>query len=424
MQYGGAGDGSAKGEAMAHRHDEEHDAHDAHSGGHDGHGPDHPHGDGHEQALGDHAREPGQDHGHDHDHEHGHEHGGAHASEREHGHRHGGGALGRLREAIPFFHGHSHGEVNVDAALEGSDRGIWALKVSLIGLGVTALFQIVIAVLSGSVGLLADTIHNFADALTAVPLWIAFTLSKRPATRRYTYGYGRAEDVAGVLIVGIILVSALVAAYESYRKLVHPQPLQHIWWVMAAAVVGFLGNEAVAYVRIRVGREIGSAALVADGEHARVDGLTSLAVLLGALGVLAGFPLADPIIGLLITVAILFIVKDTAALMWQRLMDAIDPEVVDEIERTAAAVPNVQAARDVRVRWLGHKLQTELHVTVDEDLPTRESHRIIEEVRHALFHAQPRLATVNIHVDPCGHGGEDPHGLTAHHEAGEVTANR
>jgi cation diffusion facilitator family transporter len=371
-----------------------------------GHEHGHEHGDGH-----------GHEHGHDHE-EHGHahdEHGHGHAHD-DHDHAHGGGALGWLRELLPFGHGHSHGDVPVDAALEGSDRGIWALKVSLIGLGATAIFQLVIAVISGSVGLLADTIHNFSDALTAVPLWIAFALGKRAANRRYTYGYGRAEDVAGVVIVGFIFASAVVAAYESVRKLIDPQPVTNLGWVIAAALIGFVGNEGVAVFRIRVGREIGSAALVADGLHARADGFTSLAVLLGALGVWAGFPLADPLIGLLITLAILMIVKDTAATMWRRLMDAVEPEVVDQIERTAAAVPGVEEAGGVRVRWLGHKLEAELHIIVDEDLPTHASHRIAEEVRHALFHAQPRLRVIHVHVDPCGHGEPDPHAGTGHHE--------
>jgi cation diffusion facilitator family transporter len=357
------------------------------------------------------AEDPASMHGghaheedHDHDHDHGHDHQQAHGSR-----------LGWLKEAIPFFHGHSHGETNVDDALEESERGLWALKVSLAGLGLTAAFQLVIVLISGSVGLLADTIHNASDALTAIPLGIAFVLGKRPPTRRYTYGYGRAEDVAGVVIVAMIFLSALVAAYESVQKLAHPQPLHYLGWVMGAAVVGFVGNEAVAAFRIRVGREIGSAALIADGQHARVDGLTSLAVLVGALGVWAGLSLADPLVGLFITLAILFIVKDTALTMWRRLMDAIEPGVVDGIERVAGTVPGAEGVHDVRVRWLGHKLQAELHVTVDEELPTRESHRILEEVRHALFHAQPRLAVINVHADPCGHGGADPHSPTAHH---------
>lgn len=337
-----------------------------------------------------------------------------------HGHNHGR-ALGWLAELVPFLHGHSHGEVNTDAALEGSTRGLRALQVSLLVLGATALFQLLIVLISGSVGLLADTIHNAGDALTAVPLWIAFVVGRRAATRRYTYGYGRAEDVAGVLIVVLIFVSALIAAYESIQKLLHPQLVSNIGWVMAAALIGFLGNEVVAQVRIRVGRAIGSAALIADGQHARVDGYTSLAVLFGALGTLLGFPLADPIVGLLITITILFIVKDTARTMWRRLMDAIEPEVVDNIEHTAAPVPGVEDVHDVRVRWLGHKLGAELHVTVDETLSTRESHAIVEEVRHQLYHALPRLGIITVHVDPCGHGGEDPHRLTAHHTATGAT---
>jgi len=344
-----------------------------------------------------HTRERAQDHDHHPEHDHTHE------------HDHGRGPLGWLGEALPFLHGHRHGETNVDTALETSERGIRALKLSLLMLGATAAFQLVIVLMSGSVALLADTIHNFSDALTAVPLWLAFTLGKRPPNRRYTYGYGRAEDVAGVMIVAVILASAGLAAYESFERLVHPQPLQDIGWVIVASIVGFLGNEAVALLRIRVGREIGSAALV--------DGFTSLAVLVGALGVLAGYPIADPIVGLLITVAILFIARDAALTMWYRLMDAVEPEVVDTIERTAATVAGVQEVHDVRVRWLGHKLQAEVHVMVDEDLPTHASHRLAEEVRHALFHALPRLAVVNVHTDPCGHSGRNHHATTAHHAA-------
>ena len=330
-------------------------------------------------------------------------------------HSHGqGGPLGWLRELLPFGHSHA-AEDKIDSALEGSERGIWALKISLIGLGATALFQVVIVLISGSVALLADTIHNFSDALTAVPLWIAFALSKRAANRRYTYGYGRAEDIAGTVVVLMILASAIIAGWESYKKLLEPTPVSNVGWVIAAAIIGFLGNEAVAIFRIRVGNEIGSAALVADGQHARVDGFTSLAVLFGAVGSILGFPLADPLIGALITIAILFIVKDAAVAMYRRLMDAVEPAEVDRIERAATAVAGVQAVHEVRARWLGHALSTELHITVDEDLPTHASHEIAERVRHDLFHAQPRLAQVIVHVDPCGHSGAEHHDLTAHH---------
>ena len=274
--------------------------------------------------------------------------------------------------------------------------------------------------------MLADTIHNFSDALTSIPLWIAFVLARRAASRRYTYGLGKVEDIAGVIIVLLILASALVAGYESYRKIVDPTPLRNIEWVIAAAIIGFLGNEAVAIFRTRVGKEIGSAALVADGQHARTDGLTSLAVLFGALGVLAGFKQADPIVGALITFAILFIVKDAAVMVWHRLMDAVDPVLMDQLEHAARVVAasetGVHGIDGVRLRWLGHRLQAELNLLVDQDLPTRESHRLAEEMRHALFHALPQLTSVLIHVDPHSSDGHDHHASTIHHLSGNSTA--
>ncbi|MBA3740951.1 MAG: cation transporter [Chloroflexi bacterium] len=336
---------------------------------------------------------------HDHDHHHD-----AHAHD---------GLWGQVRGLL---RPHSHDAADsVDAQLESSARGIWALKVSLLGLLATAGFQVVVVLISGSVALLADTIHNFSDALTAVPLWIAFVLGRRAATSRYTYGYGRAEDLAGVFIVLMIAASAGLAGWESVQRLLDPQPIANLGWVIAAAIVGFAGNEAVAIFRIRVGNEIGSAALVADGYHARADGFTSLAVLIGAIGVMAGFPLADPLVGLGITVAILFVLKDAGIQMWHRLMDAADPDVVQRLTHEAAIVHGVQQVDDVRLRWLGHRLEADMRIVVDEDLPTRDSHRLAEEVRHRLFHAQPKLASIIVHVDPCGHSGDDLHGGTAHH---------
>jgi cation diffusion facilitator family transporter len=294
------------------------------------------------------------------------------------------------------------------------------VQVSLTGLFVTALFQAVIALVSGSTGLLADTIHNGADAFTAIPLWTAFVLARRPATPRYTYGYGRAEDVAGALIVLLMVLSALVAGYESVQRFFHPAPLRAVWWVMAAAIVGFAGNEGVAIFRMRIGRQIGSAALVADGQHARMDGWTSLAVLLGAVGSLLRFPLADPIIGSLITVVILFMIKDTAVTIWRRLLDAVDPELGQELARVAASIAGAQGVHAVRLRWVGHNLHAELHLTVDEDLPTWQSHQIAEQVRQTLFTTQPRLAAVLVHVDPCGHGSRASHSHMAHSQHGRT----
>jgi cation diffusion facilitator family transporter len=285
---------------------------------------------------------------------------------------------------------------------------------SFAGLGITALTQFAVVLVSGSVGLLSDTIHNVADALTAVPLGIAFLLGRRAATRRYTYGLGRAEDLAGVAVVLIIAVSAALAAWQAIARLVDPQPVHYLWAVGTAALVGFAGNELVARYRIRVGRQIGSAALVADGLHARADGITSLAVLLGAAGAGLGFPLADPIIGLVITIAILVVLKDAATEVFRRLMDAVDPAVLDLATSTATTIPGVLAAEQIKMRWIGHTLRAELAVTVDADLTVAQAHRIAHDVEHELVHAIPRLAAATVHTEPAAHA-EDAHQTLAHH---------
>ncbi len=309
-------------------------------------------------------------------------------------------------------HGHTHGAV--DPSLFTTERGIWAVQWSFVGLMITALAQAGIVWLSGSVALLADTIHNIGDASTAIPLWIAFALARRPPNRRFTYGYGRVEDLAGVIIVLTILFSAIVAGYESIQRLIHPRPVSYLGAVAAASLIGFLGNEAVALFRIRVGREIGSAALIADGYHARIDGLTSLAVLLGAIGVWLGYPLADPLIGLVITVAILRIVWDSAVSVFGRLLDGVDPEVIAEIEHAAAHVPGVQEVAEVRVRWVGHRLYAELNVAVAPHLTVAEGHTIATEVRHQLLHHLRYLSNALVHVDPVHASGERHHSIIGH----------
>ena len=326
-------------------------------------------------------------------------------------HRHGIGSW-----LAGLFGGHRHDSAaSVDSALETSARGIRAVQISLVGLGLTALLQLAVVFVSASVALLADTIHNFSDALTAVPLWIAFVLGRRAASRRFTFGFRRAEDIAGLFIVAMIAASAGLAAWESVRRLVDPHPIGNVALVAAAGLIGFAGNEAVALYRIRVGREIASAALIADGYHARADGFTSLGVLAAAAGVWLGFPQADPIVGLLITVAILFVLRDAAGQVFGRLMDAVEPELVADVERTAAAVQGVEGVDAVRMRWIGHALEASLHVTVDCERSVADGHRIAEEVRHALFHAVRRLDTVTVHVDPCTHDQRDHHAVTEHH---------
>jgi cation diffusion facilitator family transporter len=310
-------------------------------------------------------------------------------------------------------HGHHHHGL-VDPTIAASRRGLWAVKWSFAGLAATALLQAVVVVLSGSVALLADTIHNVADAATAIPLGIAFLLARRAASRRFTYGFGRAEDFAGLIIVLTIAASAIGAGYESIRRLIQPQPVELLWAVMVASVIGFLGNEAVAIFRIRVGRQIGSAALVADGHHARVDGWTSLAVLLGALGVWAGYPLADPLVGLVISAAILVLLWQAARAVVVRMLDGVEPALVDEIVHAASHVPRVEEVSDVRARWIGHRLHVDVSVTVPGGLSVTEGHDVARDVRHQLLHHLPHLGRVMVHVDPYGQAGERHHRITEH----------
>ena len=311
-------------------------------------------------------------------------------------------------------HSHGHQQAALDPNL-ATDRGMWALKVSLVALIATALFQVVIVVISGSVALLADTIHNFSDALTAIPLGLAFWLSRRARNTRYTYGYGRAEDIAGVIIVLMIAFSAGEAIYQSIRRFIEPEPINNLGWVAAAAIIGFLGNELVALFRIKVGKEINSAALVADGYHARTDGFTSLAVLAGAIGVWLGYPILDPLVGLGIGIAILGIVWKSAREMWHRIMDAVDPELYEEFKHIASHVDGVMDVHSTAIRWVGHRLWGEMHVTVDCQQSVLEGHSITEEVRHALFHKFPAMVEVVVHADPCECDKSINYHPTAHH---------
>jgi cation diffusion facilitator family transporter len=309
---------------------------------------------------------------------------------------------------------HSHDAADkVDHAMETSREGIQALWVSLAVLGSTALLQAVVVVLSGSVALLGDTLHNLADALTAVPLGIAFVLGRRAATRRYTYGYGRAEDLAGIVIVGVIAASSALAGYEAVRRLAHPEHVSHLPYVAIAALIGFAGNELVARYRIIVGRRIGSAALVADGLHARTDGFTSLAVLVGAAGVAVGWHWADPMVGLLITVAILFVLKDAAREVYRRLMDAVDPALVDQVEATLRATPRVLDVGLVRVRWIGHQLHAECEITVADAATVADGHKIAHDAERRLIHAVPRLTTATVHTEPDSADRHDHHNAVA-----------
>jgi cation diffusion facilitator family transporter len=346
---------------------------------------------------------------HDHHHDHDHQHEGAH----DHGAGSQRSVLSRLAHVV---RPHSHEAADkVDSALEASAEGIRALWISLAILGATAAIQALVVAISGSVALLGDTLHNAADALTAVPLGVAFLVGRRPPNRRYTYGYGRAEDLAGIVIVVVIAASSALAAYEAAVRLAHPHRISNLLAVALAALVGFTGNETVARYRIRVGRKIGSAALVADGLHARTDGFTSLAVLLGVAGVAVGWNWADPVVGLLITVAILAVLRQAAREIYRRLMDAVDPELVDKTEHVLRDTPGVLDIGEVRLRWIGHQLRAECEVVVDANATAIQAHQVAVDAEHNLLHAVPRLTAALVHADPAAPEGADHHSVLAPH---------
>lgn len=345
-------------------------------------------------------REYSTNHDHDHDDEHDHKHD---HDEHDHG---GEGHSGH------GGHGHEHGRV--DADLYGNQAGLRAVQISTAGMLLVSVIQFIIAIIGGSAGLFADALHNAGDVLTTVALWIAFVISRRAANQRYTYGYYRTEDLAGIFIVLVIIASAVASAIESIQKLGGVPPTQ-IYLSMAAALVGVAGNELLAQYKISVGKRINSVPLIADGQHSRIDGLTSLAAFIGLVGVQLGFPITDPIAGLVITAVILTVVYSTALSVIRRLLDAVDPHVVPTIFEVASEVPGVEEVNDIRARWVGHTLHVAMNIEVDAQLTLMKAHDIAEEVRHRLFHRITGISEAIIHTDPHSHEGDDPHQKMAHH---------
>jgi cation diffusion facilitator family transporter len=315
-----------------------------------------------------------------------------------------------------------HGRLGpADVVREAGPQGLRVLAVSFAALALTAGVEAAVFALSGSVAVLTDAVHNLADAFTAVPIAAAFVLGRRAPTPRYTYGYGRAEDLAAVGVVAALAASAGSATWLAVARLGTPAgrtPVHDATAIVAAGLVGFLGNELVARYRVRAGRRIGSAALVADGLHARVDGLASLAVVAGGVGVALGFPLADPMAALLIALPVAGTVLRAAREVAGRLMDAVDPRLVERARTVLEAVPGVEAVGAVRIRWIGHELHAEAEIGCAGEQSLTEAHRIAEEAHHALLHALPWLAEATIHVNPSGEGGLDAHETTAHHRRG------
>ena len=335
----------------------------------------------------------GSDYGHDHGRD-GHSHG------LFHRHDHGEGG-----------HDHSHGVV--DPSIATSERGLWAVKWSGILLLTMSFIELGVVAASRSTALLADMIHNFGDFATVIPLWIAFALMRRTPDRKFSFGYGRVEDLAGVIVVAVLFMNALIAGYETVTRIFHPVPISHLGIVAIASLISFAGNESIAILRIKVGKEIGSAALIADGHHARVDGWTALAVLVGALGVYLGYPIADPIAGLFITVAIFGIVWTSARTIFTRILDGVEPATLDELRTSAMQVSGVKEITDLRARWMGHQLYAEASVVVASSLSVGEAHVIAAAVEHQLVHHVAHVRGVVIHVCPDDHSGAEFHAVNA-----------
>ena len=363
---------------------------------------------------------------HEHDHGHGHGPGPGHHDHHDHGHDHdhdhapAPGLLPKLKHLV-VPHSHDHSE-RIRSADESSEEGIRAAWIGLAGMMATAVAQVVIVALSGSIALLADTIHNLGHAATTIPLIVAFRMGRWRATKRYTYGFRRAEDLVGLFIGLIILASVAIIIWESVDALINPRVVTNLWWVFAAGIVGFLGNEIVAVYRIRAGRRIGSAALIAEGQHARADGLTSIAVAIGMVGVWLGYPRADPIVGFLIAIVILGILVSSMRTVVRRLMDGVDEGLIDRITATVKETPGVVAVDTVRARWSGHRMSGEVAIQIDSAQTVLQGHRIAEEVEHAVLHAVPNMDSVVVHLHPAVPADEASslHELSGHHASREA----
>jgi cation diffusion facilitator family transporter len=364
-----------------------------------------------------------QGHGHDHSDtvaQHGHGHGHGHDDHEDHGHQHGTGVWAKVKHLV-VPHSHDSNDA-IQSAEESSNQGIRAAWIGLGGMAATAILQMFIVAISGSIALLADTLHNVGHAVTTLPLVIAFKIGQRAASKRYSYGYRRAEDIVGLFISLIIAVSAAIIVWESVDALVHPRELTNLWWVFAAGIVGAGGNEIVATYRMRTGKKIGSAALIAEGQHARADGLTSIAVVIGVIGVWLGFRQADAIIGFFIAGAILWILVSSLRTTMRRLMDGVDDGVIDNIGQLAATVPGVAEVGRVRARWSGHRMQADANVCVDSTLTVLDGHAVAEAVEHELLHGIAHLDSVVVHINPVVEGTQpaELHELTHHHTSPEA----
>ena len=268
-----------------------------------------------------------------------------------------------------------------------------AVAVSAVGLAATGLAELALAVLTGSVGLLGDAIHNLSDVSTSAVVFLGFRLSRRPPSERYPYGLERAEDLAGIGIAVVIWASAVFAGYESLRKLVEHGTTSHVGAGIAGAAIGILGNQVVARYKLVVGRRIGSATLIADARHSWLDALSSAGALAGLVAVALGQPWGDPVAGLAVTAFICHVGYEVTTEVVHRLADGIDPGIITKAEAAAESVPGVRHAH-ARARWTGRILRVEIEGWVDPDLPARDADALGREVASALAGQLPEAGSL------------------------------
>jgi cation diffusion facilitator family transporter len=263
-----------------------------------------------------------------------------------------------------------------------------AIGVSAVGLAVTGLVELLLAVLTGSVGLLGDAIHNLSDVSTSAVVFLGFRLSRRPPTEKYPYGLERAEDLAGVGIAVVIWASAAFAGFESVRKLIEHGHTTNVGLGIAGAVLGIIGNQVVARYKMRVGKRINSATLIADARHSWLDALSSAGALVGLIAVGLGQSWGDPVAGIAVTLFICHVGYEVTADVMRRLADGVDPDVITTAEAVAGSVPGVVHAH-ARARWTGRTLRVEIEGWVDPDMTARDADTLGRQVADELSRQLP-----------------------------------
>ena len=274
-----------------------------------------------------------------------------------------------------------------------------AVIVSALVLGVAAAAEFAASVRGHSAGVLADALHNSGDALTTLVLLAAFAIARRPATRRFPSGFGRVEEVATLVIIVVILITAAAAAFESVGRILSSEGYSNPIAGLAAAAIAVVANFGVSEYKIRVGRRIRSLALEADGLHSRLDGLVSAAAFAGLALAWMGIAIADSLAGIFIALAIIYILTGTVGRLVLRMMDAVDPELIEQITSTAAGVNGVLGVHDVRARWVGRELVAVLHIDCPPSATLAQAHNTAMAVQKEVQKQVPAVH-LDVHMDP------------------------